>query len=386
MKKEDLNQSFVFALTQKPAKKPPFFPPTSTIVGTSRVIDPDTGKERLAIYMPSATSIWVDEISALKDEKTPSGKSIKFINGFKTVSAKEQNLLKFLRVCGQNEANDETRIENTILFRELNREKKATETFDTFKVLDNARYFVSNAPEREVRAYALALAKTAGELTQIQQMSEFEVRLHLRHNAEKNPTKFLENMKDTTLMNKVKIIEAIYADVIVLNEEQRTLAWKGGNEFIEAPIGIDPVTYLSDMATKHEKFDKLIVEIQKRRKGESPDNINVDSFGSNSIKESSPKESEAEMEKRIRAKVLAEMSGTTKQSETPTKESNSENDSFVNKLLDKEVLIQAGAWLFYKKDTSTEKKWQGKNALVRDLDKNKLLKNELEAELEAVLR
>lgn len=344
---KEMSKSVVFMLTQNPSKLGSF-PPVNKIAGISRVLfEDEKGKrERIAFYNPSSTTIWADETVLPVGKDVPNYTNILFKNGIKTVSPNEINLLKFLRICGMNEANNETRITNAILFREINVEQKAHQTLDEVKLLDNARHFASNADIREVRAYALGLAKNAGEINQVQQMSEYEVRLHLRFKAEKNPITFLENMKDQVLINKVKIIQAIYNDTIVHNQAENTLSWKNGNEFLVAPIGTEVIKYLSEMSVKNEKYAQLLKDIEVASKGEAKEIL--------------------QKETKQTPKVVNQVVEQTKnEEETEVLEDDSEEESIediIEQLVDMDLLeVSANkVWHTYKRGTAEERKFKGR--------------------------
>lgn len=344
---KEMSKSVVFMLTQNPSKLGSF-PPVNKIAGISRVLfEDEKGKrERIAFYNPSSTTIWADETVLPVGKDVPNYTNILFKNGIKTVSPNEINLLKFLRICGMNEANNETRITNAILFREINVEQKAHQTLDEVKLLDNARHFTSNADIREVRAYALGLAKNAGEINQVQQMSEYEVRLHLRFKAEKNPITFLENMKDQVLINKVKIIQAIYNDTIVHNQAENTLSWKNGNEFLVAPIGTEVIKYLSEMSVKNEKYAQLLKDIELASKGGAKE----------ILQKETPKAPKVE-------KQAAEQPNFEEETEVLEDDSEEESiEDIIEQLVDMDLLeVSANkVWHTYKRGTAEERKFKGR--------------------------
>ena len=353
-KVQEMTKSVTFILTQKASPKPPFYPPTVTIVSKSKVFDKQTKKERLAIYSASATSIWVDEIPYLKEEKNPRGDAIVFKNGMLTVSTANKNLLDFLRVCGKNEANSDTNLSDSVLFREINVEKKAKESYQNIRELDNARSFVSNTEERQLRAYAIAMAKDLGEVSMVQRMSEYELRLHLRHKAETNPRTFIENLKNELLSNKVVLIKAQYEDIIVLNEDENTLSWKNGGVFFSAPKGFNVIDYLADSATKTANGLKLVRDVQ--------DQIN----DKNNLKPTTKKKEDI---------VLEDIKSSLGLDESDSAEFSVESlgiTRFTMELIAKDVVEKNGVWCFYQ-----DKKWKGVSALEADIIKNKDFQKEL---------
>jgi hypothetical protein len=265
--KLDLQKERRFVLAKTPNKQGEPYNPTESVPGECEVYDPTTDKIRTAVYLPGVSSIWADEIEALKNDKKIRGKKILFTNGWKIVSPKETNLLHYLLVAGYNADNNETRVNSSVIYKEFKTDELAKDRFETNKKKDNAVYFVNNADIREVRAYALALAANSAQWKTIQDASEFEVRIGLRPLAEKNPEKFIEAMQDTVLRNKVKVIRAIYADIIVLDEAARTLKWKSGDIFIIAPAGMDVILNFAELAVNNPKFVKVFEAMEEALEG-----------------------------------------------------------------------------------------------------------------------
>lgn len=259
--KKDLAQDVVF-ITNKPAREVyPFDTPSEVIPSVCEVYDPVKKENRTAIYLIGQRSIWVDEIPAFKDGKKLEGSPIVLINGVKVVSVKERNLLEYLKVAGYNEANNETRVNSPVLYKEINFETTAENAFIKSKEIDSARHYVNNAPIREVRSYLLALQKTTDGYKIVQGLSEFEVRLSLRPHAEKNPKIFLESLKDSYLQNKARIINAIYEDVLVFDEKENQLSWKNGGVIIKAPKDIHVTEHFATLSIDSDKYMKLFNEV-----------------------------------------------------------------------------------------------------------------------------
>ena len=338
MNKVKLEKERRFVLTQRASKQYPFYPPTVTIPGACEVFDPETNQQRTAVYMPGQNTIWADEITSLKNEKRIEGKSILIKNGVISVSARESNKLKYLEVAGYNEANSETRINSAVLYRELDVEKLAEKSFEDSRKLDNARHFVNNNDIKEVRAYGLALAKNNSDYKAIQGMSEYEVRVYMRGLAEKNPSLFIDGMQQESLKNKVRIIHAIYSDVLVLNESERTLSWKNGSTFITAPSGLDVVVYFAEMAIDNPKYKEAFETMTTLMK-----------------KDSEPKSEKVEQQ-----------------------EPKSIQETLIDNLLEKEVVTCSGnnTWFKYKKGKE-ELKWKSKKIFIEALKEDKELLAEL---------
>ena len=261
---EDLKKERRFVLAKTPNLQGEPYNPTEFIPGECEVYDSEKGVVRTAVYLPGVQTIWADEIESLKGKDRILGKKILFNNGWKIVSPKEANLLKYLLVAGYNEANTETRVNSSVLYKEWAVEELAKTKFEDNRKKDDAVYFVNHADIREVRAYALALASNKTQIENIQKASEFEVRLGLRPLAEKNPEKFIEAMQEVSLRNKVKIIQAMYSDVILVNDKDRAISWKGGDVFITAPLGMDVIDYFASMSVDAPKFKDVFEAVVSR--------------------------------------------------------------------------------------------------------------------------
>ena len=342
MNRDNLKKERKFVLTRKPSRQGNPYPPSVFIPGECEVYDPTTNTQRTAVYLAGAKSIWADEIPALREEKVIQGKKIIIKNGFLSVSPKEKNKLDYLLVCGYNESNDETRINSAVIFKELDVEKLAEKSFENSKILDNARYFVNNADIREVRAYGLAWAKTNAEYKAIQDMSEYEVRVYMRKLAEKNPSMFVESMQDSAIRNKVRIIHAIYSDILILNEQDRTLSWKGGDVLIKAPNGLDVVVYFAQMAIDNPKYKEAFETMTSLMKNDEPKSENLE------------------------------------REETVKEEPKSTQEQLIDSLLSSKVLTggKNNMWFKYKKDDE-ELKWKTKKDLIKALKEDKVLLAEL---------
>src|SRR3972149_6483331 len=110
---KEMEKNVVFMLTQTPSKTPPYFPPSVTITGMSKVIDIETGEERILVYNPASNTIWGDKMTNLKDKDYPKFVNIKFINVFTTVSAQDRMRVKYQGFIAGYHANTETRVLNS---------------------------------------------------------------------------------------------------------------------------------------------------------------------------------------------------------------------------------------------------------------------------------
>lgn len=294
--KLDLHKERRFVLAKAPNTRGEQFAPTESVPGECEVYDPILDRVRTAIYLPGVSSIWVDEIESLKGKDKIRGKKILFTNGWKIVSAKEANLLKYLLVAGYNEANTETRVNSAIIYKEWKTDQIAEKRFEANKKIDNAIFFINNGEIREVRACALALASNDREWKAIQEASEFEVRIALRPIAEKNPEKFDEVLQDTSFKNKVKIIQSIYADIIILDEPSRTILWKNGGVIVTAPIGRNVVNHFAEVSVDSLKFKTAfetmvdLLEGSTKKVAEKPKKEEVEKVEEKAPEPSTPQE------------------------------------------------------------------------------------------------
>jgi len=339
-----LEQSYVYQLSRVPAKGARPYPPTEIIPGTCKVYDSSKGQERTAIYLTGQKTIWADEIDALKNQLNPRGRNIIFTNGYKLVSSKERNLHDYLNVCGYNEANNESRMDSPILFRLIDNTKKAETVFDEQKMLDQARYFTSNEDIKTVRAYTIALTKNAADIQRVQGLSEYEIRLYARQLAEKNPQFFIEGMREQSLERKVNVIKAIYSDILIHDEADRMLIWKGGDMLIKAPLGLEPIMYFAEQSIDNKKYTEAYNNMM--------DMLN------NKSKVKAKQVVKEEIEEDDDDEVIVSNVVTPNQDDV----NEIDFDETIKKMFDSNILRKNGTWIVWE-----HKKWKSRAAFIKDI-------------------
>ncbi len=274
-------KTITFQTTTPPSSRYPFFNPTTLIPAECEVsfiptrdgiARPEEAYTRVAKYIPGMKSIWKDEWTELDQSKR--ARSLKLSFGFISVDARDKNLLDYLRYSGYNIANDETRINSSVLYKELNYEHDAKKIVEDERKLEAAKNFVLNAPIGEVRAIALALATTKARVEEIHNQDEYTLRYSLRGVAQNDPDAFLGNMKGGASKNKVIIVKALQAKIINADDVEGYISWAKNDEIIvESPPGVDPIEHFADLSVSNDKYKVLIRSIKdllNESNGKSP--------------------------------------------------------------------------------------------------------------------
>ena len=280
-KYNDLGKTeIMFQLSKQPGQSFPFYPPTEIVPAQSEVLfipekldskgqptgegDMDKATNRLIAYLPGMRSIYVDEWSDKEKENLKKLKSIKFINGFKTISTREKTLLEYLRTAGYNQANNATRIGSTTIYREVSYEDEAKKVVDKDNKMINAQYFVNNNPIDEVRAYAEVLCKTQAEVESVRTAGENTVRYNLKELAKTNPELFISGLTDPAMKNRLFIVRALQRDIIGIDDKETELFWNTNKEvFVQAPSGMSVIHYFADLSSKNDKYGKMVESIKE---------------------------------------------------------------------------------------------------------------------------
>ena len=130
----DFNKTYRFQLTRTPKKQPPYFTPKYSLPGISTITVPPkyvdgklvegTGIQRVAKYVPTASTIWLDEMSEADQKKRAN--RIVFTEGFCLVGANNLNKLKYLLESGRMESNNERRVsDEAVVYKLVDYEKIA---------------------------------------------------------------------------------------------------------------------------------------------------------------------------------------------------------------------------------------------------------------------
>lgn len=264
--------SITFQTTSRPRDRYPFYNPTSLIPSECEVSfipkddngvpQPDKAYTRVARYMPGMKSIWQDEWSDIDAEKR--GKKLKLSFGFLNVDVRDKNLLDYLRTAAYKEGNDETNINSSVLYRELDHEQDAEKSIKKERNLAAAKNFVLNGEIGAVRAIALALAKTEAQVRNIHNMDEYSLRNSLRGAAQSNPDDFLGKMKDGSMKNKVFIVKALQSGIIRADDVEGCISWASNDEIIvESPSGMNPIDFFAELSVSNDEYKNLLENIKK---------------------------------------------------------------------------------------------------------------------------
>lgn len=264
--------SILFKSSKNPTNIYPHFPASENIPSSCEILwfplddngnkIEDESYPRQIRYVRGAKSIFVDEMSDIEVEKKAEKIVMKI--GFIAIPTRDKNLLNYLRYCGYNDANNDTRINSGVLFSEEDYEKEATEEVVKEKQLIEAQNFVYTAPIDEIRAFAEVLCKTKAAIDGLRLRGDDEVRRSLIPIAQKKPEIFVDGLKSQSLKNKVFITRAIQKSIIKIDEDQRTLTWaKGGEEIISSPIGLNVMDHFAEYADKSPENTKKLDAIKE---------------------------------------------------------------------------------------------------------------------------
>ena len=264
--------SILFKSTKNPTNVYPHFSASENIPSTCEILwfplDANgnrTGEgeyPRQIRYVRGAKSIFVDEMSDIEVEKKAEKIVMKI--GFITIPTRDKNLLNYLRYCGYNDANNDTRINSGVLFAEQDYEKEATIQVAREKQLIEAQNFVYTAPIDEIRAFAEVLCKTKADIDGVRLRGDDEIRRSLIPIAQTKPEIFVDGLKSQSLKNKVFITRAVQKGIIKIDDEQRRLTWaKGGEQIIESAIGLNVMDHFAEYADKSPENIKTLDAIKE---------------------------------------------------------------------------------------------------------------------------
>ncbi len=273
-------KSILFQLSKAPGKVFPWYPPTEMIPAQSEILfipekldengkglgigDMENAEQRHIAYVQGMRSIFVDEWSDNdKDKLTSKIKSIKIINGFKSISTRDKNLLLYFRLAGYNKDNADTRLSPAVLYREVDYEAEAKKVVDLDNKKIQAQYFVNNGEISEVRAYAEALCKTQAEVHDVRTQGEHTVRYKLKELAKSSPELFVSGLTDPIMRNRLVIVRALQKDIICLSDDNKELSWANGDKvFVTAPDGMDAIAFFSEISHKNKEYTKILEAIK----------------------------------------------------------------------------------------------------------------------------
>lgn len=265
--------SITFKTSAKMLDRYPWYNPTTLIPSECEVLfipkdekgmpDEVNAYTRVARYLAGAKSIWEDEWTDI--DKAKKGKKLKLTYGVVSVDVKNRNLLAYWRAAAYNGANENTNIDSSVLYHEINHEFDAEASIKVERDKQAAMNFVLNGDIAGIRAIALALATTKAAINDIHNMDEFSLRNLMRGPATRNPTDFLGKMKDGSIKNKVLIVQALQKGMIKVDEDKGIITWAANGEVIvEAASGMSPIDYFAELSVENDMYMRLLDNIRER--------------------------------------------------------------------------------------------------------------------------
>lgn len=266
-------KSITFVLSQRKGRDFPGYPVSSIIPSDCTILwtpeengipQPEKAYERLIRYRAGMKSIFVDEWSEYEKKEYKRGSTITFFIGFKTIPTTEKNLLLFLRLSGNNQANDNVRMSGTsVLYKEVDYEVNDEKRVQSERLTTQAMYFVNEAPIDDVKSYAQSLCTKKNQIDTLNSMSEVSIRASLIGLAKTKPETFIEGLQSPDIKNKVFIIQAIYKGIIKIDKDYTQLSWKSGDVFVESPKGVDVITWFAEMTIKNDKYGAILDSVKE---------------------------------------------------------------------------------------------------------------------------
>ncbi len=293
---------------------------------------------RIIRYVLGESSIYKDE-QAKETDVPLKVQRVEFIKGMINVRPEETTLMNFMLLYPGNETNPVRDTTKSIIFFEYRPEVDVEDLMKQDELLTEAKDWCKNANWDELRLHATVLGVDTNQTPK-------EVRWHImKKYAEPNPAKFLQGLKDKTNIRKYAILEAIKNGVLSVNAATNTISWTNGNAICMAPVGIDPVSHLTDQTFSDTRGEELFQHIKSK--------LSTEIVGA-------PKEPEA--------KFKIQMPEDTE-------------INMITEAIEAGIVEDKVSWLFYKTGTPNAKKWNGKKALVKELIENKEFREELTKEI-----
>lgn len=233
------NKEFVFVLNhinQKPSYTSSrgqgmHYPPSFRLVLVDSVYDEDKKMMREIRYIPG-------ELSLYKDEQTQDDRVVKanyfaeFVNGEYIIQGSDTLKLKFFMITNSNGTNPKRDKDKNIRFFMLDPGEGLKSVMDTDELMTEAQHFCYKGDWDEVAAYAMVQGLSLDRDAR-------EIRYSLRMIATNDPKKFMDGLKSPKMKRKYFVMEALREGVIVRNNTNNSISWKGGNAITQSPIGKD---------------------------------------------------------------------------------------------------------------------------------------------------
>ncbi len=316
------------------------YPNSFSLSAESEIFDEVKQEQRVIRYVIGERSIYKDEQSKPTDSNPIKVQRVQFEKGYISVRREESILMTFLMLHPQNESNPWRDKTKEILFFENKPDFSAKAALDNDKIFIEARSWVHNTEWKFVKMHAEALG------IDVDNKTSDEVKHDLIAGfAGKDPAAFLRKLNDQSTKRLYTIRQAIKQEVILINKEEGSVKWPGGNIICKAPIGLDAITHLVNQTFIDQTGNDLYEHICMLVNNEEP--VEVKPIGS---------------EHKIQ--YVAD-----------------DTISLIKAAIEAKVIDDKISWLFYKLGTAQEKKWHGKKALIKELTNNVEFKERLKLEL-----
>jgi hypothetical protein len=222
-------------------------------------------RERRIRYIPGSTSIFADEQPDSYDLKWESTRmrprTLRVINGAKTIGSHETLLLDFIRNCNYNISNPSRKDGSSGLFEVYDPEANAKKANNARDLRVEAEGKVKTMSESRLRAHVIILS-TDGTLDNYRKYRSMEIE-QLRDVAYQmaayDPKKFLDTLTSPQTTNRYTVINAILRDIISYDESTQVLKWKNGDTLQLPSNGMNAIDALSELSVTS-THHKSIVE------------------------------------------------------------------------------------------------------------------------------
>jgi len=225
-------------------------------------------KTRYIRHVVGEPFIYVDEQPIYTKENPAQVTNLIFINGDRQIQGNDNTLLEYIKVSNYNASNPNRDKSVTPIFYLYDQNAQINNAIATDKGIAQAMGFIYN-PE----FFDVVMAYGCVSLNGYENMTPENIQYKLSAMAKKDPTKFMEGIKNPLFLKKYYLKEiAINAGVIQYVQSQNALFLKGGVHLLTAPIGTDPIDMfvdntISDTSGEWEKmYQKVLTQIGKGEK------------------------------------------------------------------------------------------------------------------------
>lgn len=235
-------------------------PGTSIIPNDDEIYDRTTGKTRHIRYLKGETSIYVDEQRERDKEELQQAlfaSMIEFRQGVLIVSPMEALLMQYLRMTNRNSENPNRNPDRPAFFREVKPGVKEQKNLATEFDSSEAVYAVKNMKATDLTTYAKVLGiNTDREIE--------EIKWDMVILAKKNPTTFLNGLKDKNLKRKYFVLEAIDRRILDRNQAAGNISWFNGSVIFQARLGTEVTDEFVQYTFASKDGEMVYTEIKNR--------------------------------------------------------------------------------------------------------------------------